>query len=556
MKVFQPSLFYSLKRYSKKQFVNDLIAGLIVAIIALPLSIALAIASGVGPAVGLYTAIVAGFVCAFLGGSTVQISGPTAAFATIVAGIVATRGIEGLAIATIMAGIMLILMGVLKLGALIKFIPYTITTGFTSGIAVTILIGQLKDFFGLTFEHAPVETLEKLIEVFKCFNTVNLWAVLVGVIALVILVGLPKLLPRVPPSLVAVVVCALVVGIFKLPVNTIGTLYPDISSAPPTLHLPTDITLHTITEILPDAFTIAVLAAVESLLSCVVADGMVGTRHNSNTELIAQGIGNVGSALFGGIPATGAIARTAANIKNGGRSPISGMVHAIVLLAMLVILMPYAKLIPMPAIAAILFVTAYNMSEWREFVGIVKASPHTDYLVLIVTFLLTVIFDLVVAIVAGLVFALVLFMKKMSDETDVRGWVTVNDENDPDAIRLKAVPKDTMVYEITGPIFFGAADKIARVISQSHTKVVIIRMRSVPVIDATGIHSFESLIKTCQKKGVTLIMSHVNDKPMKFFHKAGIYNKVGKDNFCENIDAALARATEIIACQETAGVHK
>ncbi len=546
MKVFRPALINSLKSYSREQLVKDLIAGVIVSIIALPLSIALAIASGVGPAVGLYTAIVAGFVCAILGGSTVQISGPTAAFATIVAGIVATKGIEGLAIATLMAGIMLILMGVLKLGALIKFIPYTITTGFTSGIAVTILIGQLKDFFGLTFEHSPVETLEKLVEVAKSFHTVNLWAVLVGVIALAILIGLPKLLPRVPPSLVAVVICALVVGIFKLPVNTIGTLYPDISSAAPSLQLPGGISLSTITELLPDAFTIAVLAAVESLLSCVVADGMVGTRHNSNTELIAQGLGNMGSALFGGIPATGAIARTAANVKNGGRSPISGMVHSIMLLAMLVILMPYAKLIPMPAIAAILFVTAYNMSEWREFVGIIKAAPHTDYLVLIATFLLTVIFDLVVAIVAGLIIALVLFMKKMSDETDVRGWKVVNDESDTDAIRLKNVPKDTMVYEITGPIFFGAADKVARVISQSHTRVVILRMRSVPVIDATGIHSFEALIKTCHKRGITLIFSHVNHKPMKFFHKAGIYQKVGKENFCDNIDQALNRAREIV----------
>ena len=546
MKTFMPSFFSGLKKYTKKQFANDLIAGLIVAIIALPLSIALAIASGVGPAVGLYTAIVAGFVCALLGGSSVQISGPTAAFATIVAGIVATKGIEGLAIATILAGIMLILMGVFKLGALIKFIPYTITTGFTSGIAVTILIGQLKDFFGLTFTHSPVETLEKLIEVVKCFGSVNLWAVLVGLIALAILIFLPRLLPRVPPSLIAVIVCALIVGLFDLPVNTIGTLYPDITSAPPSFTLPKGITLATITDILPDAFTIAILAAVESLLSCVVADGMVGTRHNSNTELIAQGVGNIGSALFGGIPATGAIARTAANVKNGGRSPVSGMVHAIVLFAMLVILMPYAKLIPMPAIAAILFITAYNMSEWREFVGIIKAAPPTDYLVLIATFLLTVVFDLVVAIVAGLVLALVLFMKKMSDETNVEGWKIVNDESDPDAIHLKSVPRNTMVYEITGPIFFGAADKLTRVISQSKNKVVIIRMRSVPVIDATGIHSFEALIKTCRRKGITLIMSHVNEKPLKFFHKAGIYEEIGEENFCDNIDDALARASAII----------
>ena len=544
-KVFQPALVMSLKKYSRQQLVKDLVAGVIVSIIALPLSIALAIASGVGPAVGLYTAIVAGFICALLGGSTVQISGPTAAFATIVAGIVATKGLSGLTIATIMAGIMLILMGVLKLGALIKFIPYTITTGFTSGIAVTIVIGQLKDFFGLTFSTAPVETMEKLEAVIHNFGTINIWAVLIGLLALAILVGLPKLLPRVPPSLVAVVVCALVVKLLDVPVNTIGSLYPKLTTSLPSFAFPANIHLDTIVELLPDAFTIAVLAAVESLLSCVVADGMVGTRHNSNTELIAQGVGNIGSALFGGIPATGAIARTAANVKNGGRSPISGMVHSVVLLAMLVILMPYAKLIPMPAIAAILFITAYNMSEWREFVSIVKASPMSDTLVLVITFLLTVFFDLVVAIVAGIILAMVLFMKRMSDETNVHGWKTVNDENDPDAIRFKKVPKDTMVYEITGPIFFGAADKIARVISQSHTKVVIIRMRSVPVIDATGIHSFEALIKTCHKKGVTLIFSHVNAKPMKFFHKSGIYQKIGKENFCDNIDQALNRAREI-----------
>lgn len=545
MKTFHPALLSSLKSYSKEQFVKDLVAGVIVSIIALPLSIALAIASGVGPQVGLYTAIVAGFLCSLLGGSTVQISGPTAAFATIVAGIVATKGLDGLTMATIMAGIMLILMGVMKLGGLIKFIPYTITTGFTSGIAVTIVIGQLKDFFGLTFSTAPVETLEKLEAVIHNFGTFNIWAMLVGLIALAILIFLPRLLPRVPPSLVAVVVCALIVKLFDIPVNTIGSLYPRLTTSLPAFALPEHIRLAAIVDLLPDAFTIAVLAAVESLLSCVVADGMVGKRHNSNTELIAQGVGNIGSALFGGIPATGAIARTAANVKNGGRSPISGMIHAIVLLAMLVILMPYAKLIPMPAIAAILFITAYNMSEWREFVSIVKASPMSDTLVLIITFLLTVFFDLVVAIVAGIILAMVLFMKRMSDETNVHGWKSVDDENDPDAIRLKVIPADTMVYEITGPIFFGAADKVALVISQSRTKVVILRMRSVPVIDATGIHSFEALIKTCQKKGVTLIMSHVNHKPMKFFHKSGIYHKIGKENFCDNIDAALARAREI-----------
>ena len=545
MKTFHPALVTSLKSYSKQQLVKDIVAGLIVSIIALPLSIALAIASGVGPQVGLYTAIVAGFLCSLLGGSTVQISGPTAAFATIVAGIVATKGLSGLTLATIMAGIMLVIMGLLKLGGLIKFIPYTITTGFTSGIAVTIVIGQLRDFFGLTFTSAPVETVEKLEAVIHSFHTINLWALAVGLLALAILILLPRLLPRVPPSLVAVVICALVVKLFDIPVNTIGSLYPNLSTSLPSFSLPSHITVKTIVDLLPNAFTIAVLAAVESLLSCVVADGMVGTRHNSNTELIAQGVGNIGSALFGGIPATGAIARTAANVKNGGRSPISGMVHAVVLLAMLVILMPYAKLIPMPAIAAILFITAYNMSEWREFVSIVKASPMSDTLVLIITFLLTVFFDLVVAIVAGIILAMVLFMKRMSEETNVNGWKTVEDENDPDAIRFKNVPADTMVYEITGPIFFGAADKVAKIFTTSHKKVVILRMRSVPVIDATGIHTFETILKSCEKHGVTLIMSHVNPKPLKFFHKSGIYKKIGKENFCTNIDEALARAREI-----------
>ncbi len=545
MKTFSPSLFSCLRSYSKGQLVKDIISGVIVAIIALPLSIALAIASGVGPEVGLYTAIVAGFVVALLGGSPVQITGPTAAFATIVAGIVATKGVGGLAIATIMAGIILVLMGLLRLGGLIKFIPYTITTGFTSGIAVTILVGQLKDFFGLTFTGAPVETVEKIEEVVHSFGTVNLWAVAIGALSLLILIGLPRLLPKVPASLVAVIVCALVVKFAGVPVNTIGTLYPDIPAGAPQLVLPTGLNLDSIVSMIPDAFTIAVLAAVESLLSCVVADGMVGSRHNSNTELIAQGLGNICSALFGGIPATGAIARTAANIKNGGRSPISGIVHALLLLAMLVILMPYAKLIPMPTIAAILFVVAYNMSEWREFVAIIKNSPKSDSLVLVATFVLTVVFDLVVAIVVGIILATVLFMKRMSDETRVRGWVSPDGENDPDSIRLKEVPAGTMVYEITGPIFFGASDKIADIFRAADHKVVILRMRAVPAVDASGIHTFENIIEICKKQNMTLILSHVNEQPMKTFKKAGMVEEIGEENFCPNIDAALARAKAI-----------
>lgn len=399
--VFYPKIIESLKGYTKQKLLNDVIAGIIVAIIALPLSIALALASGVKPEQGLYTAIVAGFVIALLGGSRVQISGPTAAFATIVAGIVATNGLEGLAMATVTAGIILILMGLLRLGKLIKFIPHTITVGFTGGIALTLLIGQVKDFAGLTFTHSPIETLEKLIEVVKTIGTINWQAVLIGVIALTILIVWPKIkyINKIPPSLVAVIISAALVAAFGMKVNTIGSLYT-VSSALPKFNLPN---FSMFIEMLPNAFTIAALAAIESLLSCVVSDGMINDKHNSNTELIAQGAGNICSALFGGIPATGAIARTAANVKKGGRSPISGIVHAVVLLLILVVLMPYAALIPMPAIAAILFVVAYNMSEWREFVHIIKTTRFTDILVLITTCILTVVFDLVVAIAVGMV---------------------------------------------------------------------------------------------------------------------------------------------------------
>ena len=402
MKTFQPKLFEVLKSYSKKQLVSDLIAGVIVAIIALPLSIALAIASGVSPEKGLYTAIVAGLVIACLGGSRVNISGPTAAFAAIVAGIVADHGIEGLAIATVMAGIMLVLMGVLRLGTLIKYIPETITVGFTSGIAVTIVIGQIKDFLGLTFAPGTnaVEAMEKIEAISHSITTVNPWAIVVGVVALAILIVWPKISKKVPASLVAVLIMTVTVALIRIRVNTIGDLYTINASLPP-FTLPT-FDFEKIVKLIPSAFTIALLAAIESLLSCVVSDKMIDDTHNSNTELIAQGAGNICSALFGGIPATGAIARTAANVKNGGRSPISGIVHALVLLLVLVILMPYAAWIPMPVIAAVLFIVAYNMSEWRHFVAICKKAPIYQTLVLVLTFVLTVVFDLVVAIAVGL----------------------------------------------------------------------------------------------------------------------------------------------------------
>lgn len=408
----QPKLFSALKGYTKQQLLNDIIAGVIVAIIALPLSIALALASGVQPACGIYTAIAAGFFVSLLGGSRVQIAGPTAAFATVVAGIVAKSGMGGLLVATVMAGVMLIIMGVLKLGSLIKFIPHTITVGFTSGIAITIFLGQIKDFLGLTYGAGikPIETIEKVSANIEFIDTFSWQSLLVGVISLAILIFYPKLEKRVPPSLIAVVVGAVLVGVISTlgsGVYTIGKLYEIPSGLPKPDLSGIDFSVKNIVALLPDAFTIAILAGIESLLSCVVADGMISSKHNSNSELVAQGVGNIASVLFGGIPATGAIARTAANIKNGGRTPIAGMVHAAVLFLVLLFLMPYAGLIPMPTIAAILFIVAYNMSEWREFLNIVKTSPVTDIIVLVLTFALTVIFDLVVAIAVGLALHLV-----------------------------------------------------------------------------------------------------------------------------------------------------
>ena len=418
MKNLKPQLVLSLREYSKEKLVKDLVAGVIVAIIALPLSIALALASGVSPEQGLYTAIVAGFLISALGGSTVQIAGPTAAFATIVAGIVAKSGMEGLAAATVLAGVILAVMGVLGLGSLIRYIPGPLTTGFTAGIAVTILIGQLKDFLGLTFRNAPIETMEKLAEAAACIGTLNAAALGVGCLTLAILIIWPKFFKTIPASLIAVLVTAGAVKLFRLPVNTIGDLYT-ISSGLPPFRLPA-LSLGTVTAVLPDAATIAVLAAIESLLSCVVADEMTGTKHNSNMELVAQGVGNAASALFGGIPATGAIARTAANIKNGGKSPVAGMVHAVVLLVVLVLLMPYAALIPMPCIAAILFQVAYNMSGWRKVADAFRGPSRTDVLVLLVTLVLTVVFDLVVAIAVGLVlYYALLFLKRKSKQKEL-----------------------------------------------------------------------------------------------------------------------------------------
>ena len=548
MAKLEPKLFYTIRHYSKEQCMKDIIAGIIVAIIALPLSIALAIASGVGPENGIYTAIIAGFIISFLGGSRVQIAGPTAAFASIVAGIVAVNGMSGLATATIIAGILLVLMGIFKLGNLISFIPQTITVGFTSGIAVTIAIGQIKDFAGLTYPAGTptIETIEKVEAVIHNISTINYTGLAVGVLALAILIVCGKFMKKIPASLIAVIVTAGVVKIFNLDVNTIGSVYPNLRAGLPTFVAP-DLSWGMIQKVLPDAVTIAVLAGIESLLSCVVADGMIGSKHNSNMELVAQGAGNAASALFGGIPATGAIARTAANIKNGGRTPVAGMVHAVVLLLVLISLMPLAKMIPMPTIAAILFIVAYNMSEMKKFASICKTSPKSDIFVLILTFALTVIFDLVVAIAVGMVLAAVLFMKRMADETQVTGWKYVDDESaDTDHIELKQVPKNTLVYEISGPMFFGASNKLLDILLDIEGKnAVVLRMRGVPALDATALGSLQEIYKKMQKNNVTLILSHVNQQPMSVLQKAGFVEKVGAENICPNIDAALERASKI-----------
>lgn len=552
MEKLKPKLFSVLKNYTKEQFIKDVISGVIVAIIALPLSIALAIASGVSPEQGLYTAIIAGFMISLFGGSRVQIGGPTAAFVIIIYGVIQEYGLSGLTIATIMAGIILIIMGLLKFGNLIKFIPYTITTGFTSGIAIGIFMGQIKDFFGLKMDAVPSEFVHKITTYASTFSTLQLSTLSVGLISLLILIVCPKITDKLPGSLIAIVVTTLLVKFLPIEVSTIGNVYGELSSDLPHF-TPIAVDYITVKRLLQPAFTIAILAGIESLLSCVVSDGMIGSRHRSNMELIGQGIGNIFSGLLGGIPATGAIARTAANVKNGGRTPVAGIVHSITLLLILVLLMPLAALIPMPTLAAILIVVAYNMSEWREFVTLLKTSTKSDITVLVTTFLLTVFFDLVIAIEIGIVMAALLFMKRMAEETNVRGWKYIDDMDeddilDPDSIALKIVPKHTLVYEINGPMFFGAADKFLTITTSNKekVKVVILRMRSVPAMDATALHVLQKVCKTCKKKKITVIFSHVTKQPLELMKKAGLYESVGELNFCPSINLALLRAEELV----------
>lgn len=539
-----PKLFTALKGYSGEQFAKDLISGIIVAIIAMPLSIALAIASGVNPEQGLYTAVVAGFFISFLGGSRVQIGGPTAAFVIIIYGIIAQYGMAGLTLATLMAGLIMIIMGLLRFGDLIKFIPKTITVGFTMGIAIGIIVGQIKDFFGLEMGFVPAEFTGKLVAFGENFHTLSLWTFAIGVLALLIQGFWPYVSRKIPGSLVAIIVTTIIVSLGHLPVKTIGDLYT-IKAGLPTFTLP-DISFALIRQMISPAFTIAVLAAIESLLSCVVSDGMIGDRHRSNAELVGQGVGNIMSALFGGIPATGAIARTAANVKNGGRTPIAGMIHAVTLLFILLFLMPYASLIPMSCLAAILIMVGYNMSGWRTVIRILKSAPKSDIAVLLITLILTVFFDLVVAIEFGMILASFLFLKRMADVATVRQWV---DKPDLDEISentdLKQIPKNAMVYEIFGALFFGAANDFLDVVNKEGKNVLIFRMRNVPVMDISGLEALEEALETCNKRDMTLLLSHVNEQPMKVMEKAGFITKIGQENICDNIDKALERAEKL-----------
>ena len=539
-----PKLFTALKGYSGEQFAKDLISGIIVAIIAMPLSIALAIASGVNPEQGLYTAVVAGFFISFLGGSRVQIGGPTAAFVIIIYGIIAQYGMAGLTLATLMAGLIMIIMGLLRFGDLIKFIPKTITVGFTMGIAIGIIVGQIKDFFGLEMGFVPADFTGKLVAFGENFHTLSLWTFAIGVLALLIQGFWPYVSWKIPGSLVAIIVTTIMVSLGHLPVKTIGDLYT-IKAGLPTFTLP-DISFALIRQMISPAFTIAVLAAIESLLSCVVSDGMIGDRHRSNAELLGQGVGNIMSALFGGIPATGAIARTAANAKNGGRTPIAGMVHAVTLLFILLFLMPYASLIPISCLAAILIMVGYNMSGWRTVIRILKSAPKSDIAVLLITLILTVFFDLVVAIEFGMILASFLFLKRMADVATVRQWV---DKPDLDEISentdLKQIPKNAMVYEIFGALFFGAANDFLDVVNKEGKNVLIFRMRNVPVMDISGLEALEEALETCNKRDMTLLLSHVNEQPMKVMEKAGFITKIGQENICDNIDKALERAEKL-----------
>jgi SulP family sulfate permease len=549
-----PQLVTSLRGYGRGDFVADLTAGVIVGIVALPLAIAFGIASGVSPQQGLFTAIIAGFLISALGGSSVQIGGPTGAFVVIVYGIVQQYGYAGLAAATLMAGVLLIVMGFAGLGGAIKFIPYPVTTGFTSGIALIIASQQVKDVLGLQMGAVPADFLDKFAAYAEHFSSVNVQAIALAVLAILIIELWPRVTSRVPSPFVALVVCSAIAWALKLDVETIGSRFGAISFALPAPTLPT-VQLSELRALANPAITIALLAGIESLLSAVVADGMTGKRHRSNMELIAQGAANIASPLFGGIPATGAIARTATNVRNGGRTPVAGIVHAVTLLAIALFLGPLAALVPMAVLGAILLVVAYNMSEWRSFKNVLTA-PKSDVTVLLITFFLTVFVDLTVAIEVGMVMAAFLFMKRMSEVTNVsviaREFLENVDENDPNSMRVRRVPRGVVVYEINGPFFFGAAETFKDTLARTMGKprVLILRMRNVPAIDATGLHALEDVVHRSRQDGTLVLLSDVHAQPMMALGRSRVLDEIGDEQIFGNVDDALNRARRELGLPE------
>jgi len=553
--VLVPKFFTTIQDYNREQFTGDLVAGVIVGIVALPLAIAFAIASGLSPERGLYTAIVAGFLISLLGGSRVQIGGPTGAFVVIVSGIVQQHGVDGLVIATLMAGFILVAFGLLRLGAAIKFIPYPVTIGFTSGIALIIFSSQIRDLLGLEMPSVPSAFLPKWDAYVHAFETVNPWALVVAVATLAIITVWPRISTRIPGPFVALIVTTALAQLLHLPVETIGARFGAIHAGLPQPSIP-HLSIPVIQALAGPAFTIALLAAVESLLSAVVADGMIGGRHRSNMELVAQGVANIASPLFGGMPATGAIARTATNVKNGGRTPVAGMTHAITLLLITLFFGRWAALIPLATLAAILVVVAFHMSEWRTFISEFRA-PKSDVAVLLTTFLLTVLVDLTVAIEVGIVLAAFLFMRRMAEVTNISVLTheftdPVDDfEHDPNAVLRRAIPQGVQVYEITGPFFFGAAemfkDRVGRIAGKP--KVLIIRMRHVPAIDSTGLHALRELVHRSRKEGMLVILSDVHAQPVVALDRSGLYDELTEDNIHGNIDDALNRARQYLGLE-------
>lgn len=533
---FKPKILDLIKSYDKRQFIRDAYAGLMVAILAMPISIAIAIASGVGPERGIYTSVIAGFIVALLGGSNVNITGPTAAFITIVYNIVTEHGVDGLIIATLMAGIILIVMGFMKLGSLVKYIPLTIITGFSAGLSISIIIGQIRPLLGLPLDHAsPIEGIDKLIGIFEDIGSFNIQSLIIGVISLAIMIALPKFTKKVPPTIIAIVTGTLISLIFKMNVTYVNDLFESISAPVPAIP---EMTYDKIASLIPAAFTIAMLAAIESMLSSVISDGIINDKTNSNTELIALGVGNIVAGIFGGIPATGAIARTRANIKTGGRTPISAMVHSASILLATLLLLPLTHYIPMPTIGAILLVVAFNMADWKRFVHILKTAANAEIIILLVTFVLTVVFNLMTAIAAGLILTAFLFLKEMADSANVRPWTGAGS---------KTIPEGSAIYELNGPMFFAATDKLLDIDSnESGISVIILRASNMTLLDIEAIRNLEKMVAECKKNNVTVIVSHIKDQPLRAMQKVGLVEKIGEENFCSNIDKAIEIAEKIL----------